>query len=94
MTTFRLSSGVQWVVDRFTVTVRAADGTSTRLHYPDAAIWDLVSRDYPFARVVALLAHIAALDRGAAESLVYARFEEWAAAGLLERREDTWPTSH
>ncbi len=85
MTTYRVGPRVQWSVGRVTVTLTDGSGRVRTLQYPEAAVWDLVSRAYPFAKVVSMTAHIAALDEIAASALVRAALEEWAESGFLEK---------
>ena len=42
---FRLASGVTWAVNSCDVLVRNALGNVCSIGYPEAALWDLVSRD-------------------------------------------------
>ena len=84
MTNYRLSSGMRWSVERASILVSDGRGGAQALAYPEAAVWDLVSRGYPFSRVVALMAHIAAVDSSAAETLVRSTMEQWAANGWVE----------
>lgn len=84
MTKYRLSPGVRWVVERFTVTLTDGQGQVRSLAYPEAAIWDLLSRGYTFDKVVPMIAHIAARDAATAEALVRTTLQDWVGAGLIE----------
>lgn len=84
MSTYRLCPDVRWVVDRFTVRLTGANDASLTLHYPEAAVWDLLSRGYPFAKVVSMITHIAGLDQSAADVLVRRAIGDWARSGFVE----------
>jgi hypothetical protein len=86
MTHYRVSPGVRWCVERVSVIVTDGKGQMLTLVYPEAAVWDLFSRGYPFSRVVSMTAHIASLDPDAADALVRTTVEEWAARGFVERQ--------
>ena len=86
MNSYRLGPGVRWVVERFAVTVTDGRRTVLTLHYPEAAIWDLLSRGYAFDAVVDLIRHIAAMPAEQAAPLVRTTIDAWRAAGLLEER--------
>jgi hypothetical protein len=55
------------------------------LEYPEAAIWDLFCRDYPFAKVVSMTTCIASLAPLQADALVRESIQNWAAEGFVER---------
>jgi hypothetical protein len=84
MKKYRLSPNVRWVVERFTVIVTDGSGRVRALRYPEAAIWDLVSRGYAYDKVVPMMAHIAARDAAEADTLVRTTLENWAGDGLIE----------
>ena len=84
MRKYKLSPGVRWVVERFSVTLTDGQGTVRTLRYPEAAVWDLLSRGYAFEKVVSMITHIAAVDASTADSLVRATVDDWAQAGFIE----------
>ncbi|HEU4882342.1 MAG TPA: hypothetical protein VFT45_08860 [Longimicrobium sp.] len=59
-------------------------GGARTIHYPAAAVWDLIARGYSLERVVALTGHIADLDEEGTRALVKEAIREWVAAGYLE----------
>ncbi len=85
MTACRIPSGVQWSVGRKTLTVVGGDGVTKTLGYPDAAVWDFLSRGYSVSDVTRLVAAVASLEPAAAEELVRAAVAEWVECGVLER---------
>lgn len=61
---FRCRPGVLFAVELDGVTIiEPGAGTSLRLGYPDAAVWDLLCRGYAFDTVAGMLGHIAAMRR-------------------------------
>ena len=85
MTSYRVRSAVRWSVGRVTVTLADGTGKVRTLGYPEAAVWDLVSRGYRFPKVVSMMTHIASLDETATRALVCSTLEDWAESGFLER---------
>jgi hypothetical protein len=72
------------VVDRFTVRLTAGDGKGLTLRHPEAAVWDLLSRGYPFVKVVSMMAYIAGVDHPRAQALVRAAVADWERDGFLQ----------
>jgi hypothetical protein len=83
-TTYRLCPRVKWVVERFTLRVTDGSGALRTFDYPEAAVWDLMSRGYPFAQVVSMTGHIMSVGAETADTLVRRSLEQWAASGLIE----------
>lgn len=84
MRKYKLGPDVRWVVERFAVVLTDGKGTVRTLHYPEAAVWDLLSRGYAFDKVASMITHIAALDAPAADALVRVSVEDWAQGGFIE----------
>jgi hypothetical protein len=80
---YRVTQGTAWAVEVHGLLVRGPAGTR-RIHYPAAAVWDLISRYRSFDNVVALIGPIAGLDEAQARALVRAALDDWVAAGYLE----------
>jgi hypothetical protein len=85
MTTYRRPPGVTWVVDRGSLVVSDGQGGVHRVTYPEAAVWDFLSRGYSFGKIVLLTGHVAATDHAGAERIVRDALDAWTRAGLLER---------
>jgi hypothetical protein len=83
MSAYRVSPSVVWSVGRVNLTVSDGRGAVRTLEYPEAAVWDLISRGYAFDAVVELTRHIACLDPAPAAAVVRSAIEQWLAAGLL-----------
>lgn len=84
MTRHRLATGVRWNVGRSGLTLWAPGACSRELRYPEAAVWDLASREPAFPRLLAATSAIAALPAPEAEALVRRALAEWVAEGWLE----------
>lgn len=80
---YHTADDVRWCVNRASVTVVARDAART-LEYPQAAIWDLVSRGYATERVIELTSYIIASDKTDAERLVRDALQAWVGDGLIE----------
>ena len=86
MSIYHLAPGVGWSVGRVNVTLSDGRGQVRALGYPEAAVWDLVSRGYAFDRVVKMIGHIASIEETAADALVRSAIASWRDAGFLEER--------
>ncbi len=85
MILYHVAPGVRWAVERTTLTLVDGRGGACRLGYPEAAVWDLVSRGYPLAEVARMIAAIASLDPTAADAIIRSAIEGWERAGLIRR---------
>jgi hypothetical protein len=85
MSTCRVAEGVHWTVGRAAVTIVDPAGVASTIGYPDAAVWDFVSRGYGPGEVAGLVAAVAAIERADAEELVRSSIARWMAGGLLEQ---------
>jgi len=75
---------VGWVVETARiVVVHRGTGAAHSLEYPEAAVWDLLSRGYSCERTISMLCAIASLEPRAAEQCVLAAIESWAGSGIL-----------
>ena len=80
----RVSPGIAWAVRSAGILLlNTATGAAVELAYPDAAVWDMMSRGESPDRIAAQLGPIAQLDRAAARQLVEDRVQAWIVAGLV-----------
>ena len=80
---------VAWVVeDDGILLVNRATGTTRFLGYPEAAVWDLLSRGRSFARAVSTLRATTERDAAEAERLVRDCIRQWVDAGILTEASD------
>jgi hypothetical protein len=85
--TYRVAPGVEWVVNACDVLVRQPGNGISRLAYPEAALWDLVSRAQSSSRIHRIMQHVAGLEPDAARAMVERTLESWAERGLVVARE-------
>ena len=86
MKTYRVAPSVRWSVGRTNLTVADGRGSVCTFDYPDAAVWDLLTRGYRYDDVVRLTAYIGALSAAEAAAVVRRALERWRDAGLIEER--------
>lgn len=79
----KVAPGVEWSVEKYGLLLRLPCGQFEQIGYPEAAIWDLLVRNYSSEKVIELAAHIAGLDLDAARDLVHASVDAWTARALL-----------
>jgi hypothetical protein len=85
MSEYRVAEQVRWAVETAgVVLINNANGAATTLGYPEAAIWDLITRGDPGERIAAKLCVIAGLDPAAAHQLVLDTVAAWRKAGFLD----------
>ena len=90
---FRYPTGIQWTVEQWGIyLVDSSDGKAHRLVYPEAALWDLLSRDTNFSRLVELMRAITGMSSDGAAGFIEETLDVWIKAGMLERVEQS-PTS-
>ena len=84
MNGYRPAEQVRWAVEAAgVVLISGATGAATSLSYPEAAIWDLITRGDSSEKIAAKLCAIAGLDAEAAQKLVLDTVEAWRKAGFL-----------
>ena len=86
MSEYRAAEHVRWAVETAgVVLIDGATGTATTLGYPQAAIWDFLTRGEPVEQICAKLCAIASLDPAAAQALVLETMAALRKAGLVTR---------
>ncbi|MGA2328433.1 MAG: PqqD family protein [Bryobacteraceae bacterium] len=87
MSEFRAAEQVRWAVEAAgVVLIDGATGAATTLGYPEAAIWDLITRGDSRERIAAKLCAIAGLEPAAAQELVLNTVAVLREAGFLAPR--------
>jgi len=86
MSGYRAAEQVRWAVEAGGIVVIDHKGEATTLGYPQAAIWDLLTRGESEERACAKLCAIASLDREAAQALMLDTVSTLREAGLLTQR--------
>lgn len=83
-TVYRPAAHIRWSVEqRGLMLIDQKAGRSWELTYPEAALWDFLSRRYPVARMIHLLGSIADLDPKKAHALLQDTFTHWLQCGYL-----------
>jgi hypothetical protein len=82
-TRFRLAAGIQWAVESDGVLVTNGTGMAHRIGYPEAAVWDWMTRGYPLEKVLVLIGYVASLEPSGARELVAEALCTWDRMGLL-----------
>ncbi len=85
--TYRSAPGLSWLVEPDgLVLTSSVTGAVHRLRYPEAAVWDWISRGESWAGTVRNTGAVARLDPEAAQRLVRGAVCAWVEAGLLVAR--------
>lgn len=85
---YQCAAGVTWAVEKDGIVLVHPDTRAVcTLGYPEAAVWDLISRGYSYRQTVAAVCAIGALTPAAAERLVHEHVTGWAEAGFLREVE-------
>lgn len=89
MSEYRIAEQVRWAVEAGgVVLIDCATGAATTLGYPQAAIWDFLTRGESGERICAKLCAIASLDPEAAQVLVRETVAALREEGFLTPREE------
>lgn len=75
---------VRWIVRSCGVDVFKGEAPPLRIDYPEAALWDLLTRDGRYDVLTGKLALIAATSPEETEAWVDAALAAWRGAGLIE----------
>ncbi len=85
---YRCAEGVSWAVELHGVVVLDPRRESAiRLGYPEAALWDLVSRSESGERLTQKMGALGSLEAEAVERFVSETLRRWVEAGLLVAEE-------
>jgi hypothetical protein len=87
MSEYRIAEEVGWAVEAGgVVIIDRTTGAATTLSYPQAAIWDFLTRGESGERICAKMCTIASLDPAAARALVKDTVADLREAGFLASR--------
>jgi hypothetical protein len=90
MSEYRAAEQVRWAVEAAgVVLIDGVTGAATTLGYPEAAIWDLITRGDSRERIAAKLCAIAGLEPAAAHRLLLDTVAAWREAGFLAAGESS-----
>lgn len=75
---------IEWAVETdFLVLFRKETNEKFILKYPEAALWDFLSREIPMFRIINMIAAIKRTDNLSAKEWVFAQIKIWLDQGLL-----------
>jgi hypothetical protein len=78
---------VSWIVEtRGIHIINKQTNRTCFLNYPRAAIWDLMTRDNSFDRIITFISIISSVNRIKARQLVCESVEEWIKKGFLLKK--------
>lgn len=82
---YRIANYIRWVVQVDAVhVINTQTGGHHRLFYPQAAIWDMLSRNYSIDKIAHLLMPIADVNVEEAQHLVKDILSDWRSEGFLK----------
>ncbi len=83
---YKSRPGVKWVVERECIVV-ISEGIKDHiiLNYPEAALWDYLSRELEYGRICGDMALLLGKKRSEAERWISACLKNWKRMGLLEK---------
>jgi hypothetical protein len=81
---YQCASSTKWAVEiHGIILINEKTGNVCSLGYPQAAIWDLISRGYADEQFVNMVCAITSLQTSEAQRLIVENLENWLAAGFL-----------
>lgn len=81
---FGPAAGVLWCVEQTGVRVFCPDGSSRWLSYPEAAVWDCVTRSASHAQATRLVSAVARIPLEGAADLVTRCLRDWVRTGMAQ----------
>jgi hypothetical protein len=86
--TYRCAPFTKWAVELDGILViNKESGATNFLKYPQAAIWDLLTREYSYEHIVDMVSAITSLQEDEVNTLIAACLAEWAQTGFLRTAE-------
>ena len=82
-----VAPGIKWAVEiDGIVLMDEKAGKTCFLSYPQAALWDLISRGVFFEKTLSMLSAIASLKPEDAEAFIRKTLDDWVTSGYLNVR--------
>jgi hypothetical protein len=86
LASYRPAEHIQWSVEPMGILLfDQKAGCACAIAYPQAAVWDFLTRQYPLGRIIDLLGSIADLKAAEAHAFLQNSLAMWLAAGYLIR---------
>jgi hypothetical protein len=77
---------IQWAVETDGIMlIQPSLNRAIKLGYPEAALWDLLSRCLPQERIIVMIATISGKDRYESEEWVSGTCNTWLKTGLIQK---------
>ena len=81
---YHCAPGIGWSVEiRNIILINKLTGSVCNLSYPEAAVWDLISRGYSFDKLVGMLSVISAKDSAEAKRFIVQTVDDLTEEGFL-----------
>lgn len=86
VTVYHCSPGVSWAVENWgLLLINGSTGETKCLSYPEAALWDFLSREIPLQKIISMLSVIVGTGSEAARAMAAAAVDAWVRGGWLTR---------
>ena len=86
---YQCMAAVQWVVEAGSIVlVNRESGATCSLEYPQAAIWDLMTRDYLYEQMLPMLSAITGLDKKNVHAILVESLKDWERNGFSLKTEE------
>ena len=81
-----INPDISWIVDHASVKlINENTNTVKILNYPEAAIWDFITRGYPTEKLILLISKIAYINTSHATTIINDTIESLYKQGFLKR---------
>ena len=93
--TYQCAPYIRWVVELHgIVVINEKSGAVCSVQYPEAAIWDMISRKYSYEQIVPILCAITSSSSHEVEKLLVESLEQWTETGFLIKTENNGEPFH
>jgi hypothetical protein len=83
---YEIGSQVKWTADINCVKVYNGNTDQIRiLHYPEAALWDLILQQYSTATLISMMAAITNKNEAETEKWINRTLDDWSGLNLLKQ---------
>jgi len=83
---YEIGSQVKWTTDINCVKIYVGNKNQIQiLHYPEAALWDLILQQYSKARLVSMMAAITNQNRAETEKWINRTLDDWSRLNLFKQ---------
>lgn len=86
MQNYRVENNVKWTVELHSIMLWDQEGCVHDIEYPQAAVWDFVSRGYSTSDIISRITHIATLTQAEASILVNDTLNQWLNMNVIGKK--------